>query len=362
MGKRRPSIERYNDAVCDITMDGCGSNCFEGMCPGMDAGACRGCTNCDFRDSGCPQGGCDTCWVRCWRRTGNEPLQLWLDDIDGLGFDNVSCSLPFNGDLPFFIPQIKTTTWGVSHPAWSLNIQRFVNKNNLRWFYKKRDFRESHSINSDAKTVLSFCTEDDLIEAIWTHQFKNWGNKKNFWQNLADFHFDAALSVNYSCFSNHPRMEHIINMKRNLLSAQRMAEVGIPVIMDLMWHSELDFDRLVQWGMRQNMRWYNMNCQTLKKASWALKLVMRYADRLFDTAGDVRLLINGILAEDRIKTLAERYGKQRISLCNFGAFMHTSYHRYFDHNTNTWLRSDAPLSELWAKTLSLYNSFGENNG
>jgi len=362
MGRKKKSIEKYEDNVCDITMDGCGSACHKGLCAAMDADACRGCTNCDFKDEKCPKGGCDSCWVRCWRKSGKEDIGVWIDDVNGLTLKNVTCSKPFTGDLPFFIPQIKTTTWEVDNPAWALNIQRFVNKNNLRWFYKKRDFRESHKISKDSATILSFCTEDDLIEAIWTNQFRDWGNKKTFWENLADFKFDAAISVNYSCFSNHPRMEHILNLKRNLLTAQRMADAGIPVIMDLMWHSEIDFDRLVDWGISQNMHWYNMNCQTMKKASWAVKLITKYADKLFDRAGDVRLLINGVLAEDRIKVLVNRYGKKRISLCNFGAFMHTSYHRYYDIGTRKWIRSDSPLSELWKQTLDLYNSFGENNG
>jgi len=360
--RKKSAIDRYEDSVTEITMDGCGSACMPGLCPAMDAGACRGCTNCDFADTGCPKGGCNSCWVRCWRKSGKEDIAMWIEDINGLAFDNVVCSKPFDGELPFFIPQIKTTTWGVSHPAWLLNIQRFVNKNNLRWFYKKRDFRESHKINPDARSILTFCTEDDLIEAIWTNQFKNWGGKQNFWQNLAAFNFDAAISINYSCFSNHPRMEHVINLKRNLLSAQRMSKAGIPIILDLMWHSEMDFNRLVNWGISQKMKWYNINCQTMKKASWAVQLVMKYADRLFDMAGDVKLLINGILNEDRVRALVARYGKRRISLANFGAYMHTSYHRYYEPTTREWIRSDDPLSSLWQQTLGLYNSFGEDNG
>lgn len=359
MASKKSSIEKYEDSVCELTMDGCGSACAKGLCSAMDVGACRGCTNCDFGNDGCPKGGCDYCWVRCWRKSGAETLDMWIEDVGGLSLDDVTCSKPFTGDLPFYIPQIKTTTWGVDHPAWMFNIQRFVNKNNMRWFYKKRDFRESHKILPDASTILSFCTEDDLIEAIWTRQFGDWGDGKNFWQGLGHFNFTAALSVNYSCFSNHPRMEHILNIKRNLLTAQRLAEAGIPVIMDLMWHSELDFDRLVSWGMKQGMKWYNINCQTMKKASWTIKLISKYADKLFDTAGDVKLLINGILEQSRVKKLVKRYGKQRISLCNFGVFMHTSYHRYYDLKQNKWIKVPTPLPDLWRQNLDLYQSFGE---
>lgn len=339
-------------SVYEITIDGCGSNCTPETCAAMAAGACHGCTACDFGKE-CPRGGCDVCWVRCWRRSGADPLARWIEDVDGIGFEGARCVKPFDGDLPFFIPQVKDTTWGVKHSAYMLNIQRFVNKHNLRWFYKKRDFRHSYKMKAKTKVILSFCTEDDLLESIWTRQFQDWGGGKTFWQSLAEFGFDAAISVNYSCFANHPRMEHVLSLKRNLLAAQRLAEAGIPVIMDLMWHTELDFDRLVDWALENKMRWYNINCQTMKKASWAMDLIFKYADRLFEHVPDARLLINGILDIGRVEALVARYG-ERIALANFGAFMHTVYHRHYDIGQRKWVRIDKPLSDIWKINLGMY--------
>ena len=354
MSEKKKSNVKYDDGVCDLTMDGCGSNCNKETCPAMAAGACRGCSSCDFGKT-CPKGGCDACCVRCWRKHGQETLEMWIDDVGGLEFNTAKCIKPFCGELPFFIPQVRKTNWLVDHDACMLNIQRFVNKNNMRWFYKKKNFRDSYRLKPSAKTILTFSTEDDLIESIWTRQFTDWGDGKNFWQGLSDFGFSAAISVNYSCFSNHPRMEHALSLKRNILTAQRMAKVGIPVIMDLMWHSEIDFDRLVDWGIDNGMKWYNINCQTMKKASWALDVVFKSADRLFSKDPNARLLISGIIEPGRIKAIVERYGN-KIALSNFGAFMHTSYHRYYDIEKKKWIRVEKPLPELWKQNIDMYEA------
>jgi hypothetical protein len=354
---RKKTVERYEDRLCDLSIDGCGSACVPESCIASQHNACRGCTDCDFKDSGCKKkvNSCARCWVRCYRRPD---LNEWLKDIKGLDLDKPASYLPFTGDLPFFIPQVKNTTYGIYHPAYMLSIKRFLNPQNLRWFYKKSDFRKAYKISPDTKVLLVFYAEDDLIESIWTNQYNDWGGGKNFWDSLAEFKFDGVASVNYSCFANHPRMEHIINIKRNILTAERLSAAGIPVVLDIMWHSESDFDRLLAWGVEHGTKWYGINCQTLKKASWTLPLIYKYANKVLTADPNARIIINGIINYDRVVGIVKEFGN-RVHICNFGAFLNVAHHNGYSIDNKKWLHSDKPLPDLWQETIQAYEDWGK---
>jgi hypothetical protein len=353
------SSRKYDDVVCDITMDGCGSSCTEDACDAMKGGACRGCSRCDFFNK-CPEKSgkklqCGECYLRCSRRAD---VADWLKDIGGVELTKCDGFKAFDADLPFFVPQVKDTAYGVDHGAYLLSFQRFLHMHDdgMRWYYKKRNFRHSYKISPDAKVLLHFYAKDNLLELIWRLQDMDWGDGKNFWEHIAGYGFDGVVSVNYSCFSNQPRMEHVINIKRNIITAQQLSKVGVPVILDLMFHSDMDRDRLLVWGRDNGVKWYSMNCQTLKKAHWAVDLISTTVDEVLVAHPGAKVLLNGPFDRKRVTTLAKRFGDNiRVSNC---AFMKISMGLGYDARSNKWLASDDPKESLWRKTIDLYQSWG----
>lgn len=351
------SSRKFDNSIVELTMNGCGSFCTEELCVAKASGACRGCTNCDFFNK-CPQDGCEHCYVRCGRHT---KLQMWLDDVEGLDLDMVKCLNVFNKKLPFFIPQIRDTSLGVEHDVYLISFSRFFRliNNDIKWLYrKKKTLKEAYQIPEKSKMILHFYAKDDLLEIIWRFQDMNWGEGKNLWDVFAEYGFDGAISVNYSCFANQPRMEHVINVKRNILSAQALSQAGIPVILDLMWHSDIDFMRLMKWGVENKINWFAMNFQTLRKGQWAEDLILSSLDKVFKVKPDAKVIANGISSEKRIKAVVKRFGN-KVIISNFGAFLKAKSGMLYNEQEGKWVKTGLTKSELWKQTLNMYMRWGK---
>jgi hypothetical protein len=344
------SNRRFDDQICDITMDGCGSFCE--FCPAKIAKTCRGCTRCEFFNN-CPQEDCAKCHVRCGRHSA---LDMWLNDVDGVLLDEVKCPTVYCGNLPSFVPQIRDTNFGVAHSAYLISFSRFLRLVNgdVKWLYrKKKTIKEAYGIRPEDSLILHFYAKDDLLELIWRFQDADWGEGKNIWQMFADYGFDAAISVNYSCFANQPRMEHILNVKRNILSAGALSKAGIPVIVDLMWHSDVDFDRIIQWGRENSVVWYALNFQTLRKGDWTRDLILSLLDKVFKAVPGACVLANGLTEPKRIKEIVGRFGSQ-VVISNYGAYIKSCACLVYVEKAKTWLNLGLEKAECWQRAVELY--------
>jgi len=337
--------------LCELSMDGCRSACTPEGCDAAAGGYCRGCNNCDHGDDKCPQGGCSNCGTRCWRRND---IEAWKKDIKGFSFDTEVCSLPFTGELPGCVPQIRDNVWGVSHPAYVIPIRRLMNLKNKTLGFRKHGLRHHWNIPEESKLILSFCARDDIIEYIWTRQFKAWDKDgRNFWEVLADYRFDAALSVDYSCFLNYPRMDHLMSMKRNIITANRLAEHGIPVILDVMIYSDEDLERFVLWGKSQGMIWYNLNFQRTKKVPWVIDIISKRCDRIFELVPDAKIMLTGIGDAERAEIFLKKYpGKIVLSTSNL--LMHSQYKRVYSKLENRWIQLPVTPKEAFERNLDIY--------
>ncbi len=349
------SSRQFDDQICETTIDGCGSFCD--TCVAKISGTCRGCTHCDFFNN-CPSDSCGKCHIRCGQHA---TLPNWIEDVEGLDLAHVNCSTPFNDKLPFFMPQIRDTSFGVQHDAFFISFSRFLRivDGDVKWLYrKKKTLREAYNIPDTTKMILHFYAKDDLLELIWRFQDMDWGNGKNLWQVFAEYGFDAAVSVNYSCFANQPRMEHVLNVKRNILSAQALAQAGIPVILDLMWHSDVDLERLLSWGDANKISWYSLNFQTLRKGNWAKELILSSLAKVFKIVPNARIIANGISEESRIKEVVATFG-DKVSISNFGAFMKACSGLIYDESAGKWVKSSRTKAECWNHVSQTYIKWGQ---
>lgn len=343
---------------CEISMDGCRSFCVPGACEAATDGFCCGCNDCDFGDpqGQCPDGGCEECWVRCWRRNNHAE---WMKDINGLDFNTEKCALPFVGELPGCIPQIRDNVWDIYHPAYIVPIRRIMNLKNRKLVFRQKGIRHHWHIPENSKLIVSFCARDDIIEDIWSRQYQEWDeNGRNFWEVLSDYKFDAALSVDFSCFGNYPRMEHLICMKRNIITAGRLAAVGIPVILDVMTYSDDDYERFLSWGKDNGLIWYNLNYQMTKKVPWVLDLICEKCDKLFAMIPEAKIIITGIGDAERVGILLRRYpGKISISTSNL--LMHSQYRRVYSIVDHVWIKQAITPEEAFRRNLAIFNKAAE---
>ena len=159
--------------------------------------------------------------------------------------------------------------------------------------------------------------------------------------------------MDFSCYRNFPRMDHVISLKRNVLSAARLSEVGVPVILDVLTHSDIDRERMYDWGEVNGLQWFHMNYQTYKNVGYMNGIIIQRCDRLFERLPNARLIITGVADMSRVETLIKRY-IGRISLVNSSAYMNTIYYRRHVDN-GIWVKENRPLGELWATTLKMYD-------
>lgn len=351
MARTSPFRKKPNNAP---ELDGCRSCCD--TCPVTHiCGGCTGICRYDSHKKTCPTP-CSDCPARCWRRNN---LDDWEFDLNGFDFNGVTCSKPFTGDLPAYLPQLRENIWGVEHPAYIINIAKLFNPKTKRLLFlggnnrKPGDLRRYWQIPNSAKIILSFCCKDEYIDYIWANQFSKWSENGNFWETLAAYKFDAALSVDYSCFLDYPRLDHITNIKRNALTAQQLALAGIPVILDVMIANMFDLERVIRWGIAQNFKWYHMNFQKTFKIDWMTDIIVERCDKIFTLAPEAHIILSGIGDEERIRFFLAKY-PHRIVLSSSNVSIYSNRGWIYNEKTLQWEKSYSPKQELFAKNLDVF--------
>lgn len=348
---RKPPLLKYNRIRQDILIDGCGSWCDD--CIAKDI--CEGCNQCAFEKC---KSQCCECSVRCWRR---QDIDSWLQDVNGLEITSLSCPTVFSQpDLPEYIPQVIHSAFGIEHPAYIINIQRVLHINTLNWSYQKRGVKQHYNIPPESKLILTFCAKDILLEQIWTHS-NNWNGSESFWDGVASYaghaainakgirDIDASMSIEYSCFADAPRMDHVINIKRNIISAHELSKRGVPIILDAIVRTDMDLDRILTWGREQNVSWYLLNFQRTKAVSWVTKLISHRIERILAKGG--KAIVSGIANPSMIKELIGRY-RGHIAFTNTVVSMKTNYYR--ELNQGHWQQSRLTGKELFQHNLYQY--------
>jgi len=304
----KQSIQKYDRICPDLFIDGCGSMCDS--CSGQEF--CGGCNQCEKLN--CSSATCTDCEVRCWRINN---LPDWLKDINGLSIDNLSCQNTFKENLPAYIPQLKNSAFMTDHPAYIINIERLLIPKTLRWGFRQRgSIRKCFKIPDASKLILSFCTKDATLERIWKFS-ESWQDQQSFWDGVAYYAehqgLTASFSVEFSCYSNAPRLDHLINIKRNIISAHELSKRGIPIILDAIVRTDADLIRLTQWGKKNDIKWYVLNFQRLRRTQWLLALIEKRIEIVIGAGGNA--IISGIAAPDIASFLINKYG-DRISITN----------------------------------------------
>ncbi len=263
--------------------------CDCASCPFLNAG-CSGC-NASCASCLCRMDSCDNCVIRCADRRG---LNQWLDTVAGtIDFDVPAGTGPVWATLPRLIWE-SAGSHSLFPPQewWAVPAKRSVTVMG----------HPSVTSPEDPTRRLWFGWGGDEVLERW------WTNRDGWISEAADKAlFDAALAPNFSIFGNHPRMEHLFNMRRSLLSAWLIEQAGIPCAAHLYWYRREDLTRWIEWLWKHRPAAVAHNLSTLRHTNvWqrhlpGLKLLAREAPP------DVRWVFGGTRSRDKIRALGELF-------------------------------------------------------
>ncbi len=235
-------------------------------------------------------------------------LAGWLDPIGGLALDiPLKPQPPF--DLPPFFPQhlngLQVPAMIAREPVVGVGIAKALTPNGkvsrraIPLRYGPHDLRAQWGIGEETTLLCIGNTLDGTLEKLWRAQ-----GRENVWGRLQALGFDAATSLNFSIYLDHPRLEHLVNIKRTWLTVRRMQETSrlIP-IPHLQWATPLDLERQLDYAQAQGFHTLTLNLQMWKRQGW--QTVAAGLPIIRERAPDLCLLITGVAGLKRMAGLAK---------------------------------------------------------
>ncbi len=267
--------------------DACG---LETLCGGCSADCAR---------AGC-RGPCHRCGIRC---RGRDDAAAWVADAGGnlaLGGAPWPVRLPDN--LPVFVPEVdgfKLADFdcGLEWPAYAVGLKRVVGaKGALRPRWRGRGADEVLGLPPGRRLLMLGFGRDELIERIWTFQ-----HRRRFYDAVASLGFDLVAGMNYSVYGDQPRFEHLLNLKRSALAAERLAAAGVPAVPSVYWWRQADLDRWLEWIQATRIPMVAVNAQTFRTPADRDILFHGLAYLGCRLPGGVTVLVSGLSRPDRVR-------------------------------------------------------------
>jgi hypothetical protein len=278
-------------------------------------GWCKGCIAYDI--CGAQRTECDS--FQHYRNEVLSPdhpqLLCWAAEVRGFGFSDVVAQPTKSLKLPAYIPCVEGTGCAnvdaSEHPFIAVALSDIFSEIRLR-SKREDDVRQRFGLPQDRKVILLGIARDDLLERIWRPE-------TNVYQAIAAHNFDLATAFNYSIWFTEPRLEHLLNLKRSLLTFERLQDLGVPVIPHVYWYNEPDLHRWADWLSGNQVRMIATNLQTARKYS-AWKRLLAGIEWMGENFPEhLEYLVIGPSSADRINAI--RSYLPRVTFCNKDAYM-----------------------------------------
>ena len=237
-----------------------------------------------------------------------------MADVGGtLSFDDIGPCGPAP-ELPGVVPVVDGTA-GVLHralgwPAYGIGLRRVLSDSTWTLTPKWRTARhaaDALGLPETCAVVLVGYGTDPLVEGFWTHRHE-------LYELLAAKSFALVLAPNYSIYGNHPRTEHLLNMRRNLVIADELSAAGVPAVPNLYWWRAEDLRRAAAWAADVSPPAVAVNLQTFRQdADWRSMALpgMAYLAGELDPA--VRVIVCGTVEPSRVRVLLRLFGPGRLT-------------------------------------------------
>ncbi len=288
-------------------------------------------------------------------------MEGWPEAVGGLALDVPLAPQPAF-ELPPFLPQLlnglEVPAMIAREPAVAVGIakaltpQGEVSRRAVPERYGTQSLRAQWGIGEETLLLCMGNTLDGTLEKLWTAQ-----GEENVWGPLQGLGFDAATSLNFSIYFDHPRLEHLVNIKRTWLTVKRMQETsGLIPIPHLQWGAPLDLERQLDYARSQGFHTLTLNLQMFKRQGW--DTVLDGIAVIRKRAPELRFLIAGVAGLKRLAELAEMLP----NACFTNTTAHYLAHRYLrlQHHGGTRLIKepvDGHPDLILAENVRLYREF-----
>lgn len=200
-------------------------------------------------------------------RPDHAQLLSWLQALRGLEFDDIAARRIDVPALPAFVAQVERglDIAGTELPFIALTLKDIFSRKELRPVARTA-IRHTLGLPSSTRVLLLGIGKDDLIERIW-------GQQDFVYDTIAALDFDLVTAFNYSIWRSEPRLEHLVNLKRSLLTFEGLQAAGVPAIPHVYWYSTLDLRRWADWLCQNPVEMVAINLQTAKAQTTWLRLL-----------------------------------------------------------------------------------------
>jgi len=236
-------------------------------------------------------------------------LGLRLADCKGLEFNVVARPQDLT-ELPRYIPCVSPRnflTGALDFAAVAVPLDTVVSaaaqstRRGLR-------IRDRLGLSPQTRLIIAGFANDRLLERAWVRRHRILGE-------LADLRPDLVTGFGYSVYGCDPRLEHMYNMKRSLVTYQLWQAFGVPAVPCISWFSVDDLHRWCVW-LHENTSVVTVAID-LQSAdtSAAWEEAVSGLEFLHNNApSTVSYLINGVANPNRVAALAQL--TPRLHLCN----------------------------------------------
>jgi len=312
----------------------CNYNC--GNCTAFKT-CCDGCPGCGaalyLKKKDCK---CESCIYICPQRPGAKMLfQIGL--AGGALITERQISPIGSEDLPIYLPAVgdpfKKTPDAGDLPWVVVNGARFFSSTGIGLrpgaFSLDGDIRRWLNISQETKVGIHFYVQDKFLEGFWK-------NRAALYPYLSQF--DVVFSPNFSVYEDSPRYEHLINIRRSVITYEEMLKCGIRVVPDIAWYQKTDLDLWADYVIGQSIKKVAVSTQTVGTGlhtlgSWKGYLAgIRYLAELLPS--DVGIIVVGISSPGKARIAMGEIGcgGRQISFLNSQAFMMARKGRLFNYS------------------------------
>lgn len=273
----------------------------------------------------------ERCHMACFSSAAN--MTNVVEDAGGLGIDRRWHLTQARHILPDYIPHVAHRS-GRSKALSRLHVGLTTYDVLAAGFKSGRhlstptELRDHFKISRRARVLSLSIAKDNRLENYWKHELS-----RKLPERLAALGIQYVTTPNYSLPVNVPRTEHLVNIRRSVVCAERMSLAGLSVIPHLNAMTQTDWDYWRDF-LRDHPQIYYValefqtGLRVKRKAIWHLSQFLNLQESL----GRALHLI-AVAGKRHLPYLAEF---PAVTIVDSGPFLRTLKRRRIDNQNGKW--------------------------
>ncbi len=262
--------------------------------------------------------------------------KAFLDEVDGLDFNTVKLKIPFQGELPGFIPLMQKEHLLKALPG---DVPQNVTGIALGDIFRSRPkdrFGELTDIDDlvfderllksplvkSKKVVLFMFGQDKLIEKVWRER-----DKLKLFENIKRLGAIAVTGINFSVFLGECPWFHALSLKKSIKSLEIAESFGLPTIPHFYAVNDHHRKRIGEWlNNNTKVKVITINCQLQKSDNDFEEVLKTIAYISENVKTEVKIILQGP-RKNWVKSILKKYKNVIIahSAASYSACMKTCF-------------------------------------